>query len=119
MAENTYVTISGFIQFDPNEREANGKNVIEVFVKTTGGEGKNVRCTLWPEIKIPKGDAPKKGDFVAVEGKYSTSTYQGEDGSSKTSYQISATSYAKLGEAYPREDREVVPARAKVEKVPF
>jgi hypothetical protein len=119
MADNTqYVSVAGFVQFDPNEREANGKKVTEFFIKTLGGDGKNVRVTLWPEIQA---EAPKKGDFVAVDGKYSTSTYQAQDGSSRTSYQVSAVYFSKLGEAATREDREVVAnvTPGKDKKVPF
>ena len=117
MADNQYVSVAGFVQFDPNEREANGKKVTEFFLKSLGGDGKNVRVTLWPEIKA---ETPQKGDFVAVDGKYSTSTYQAQDGSQRTSYQISAVYFAKLGEAAPREDREVVAsATPKGSKVPF
>lgn len=105
MADSDYVSVAGFVQFDPNEKEANGKTVTEFFVKTLGGDGKNVRVTLWPEIEA---EAPAKGDFVAVDGKFSTSTYQGQDGTKKTSYQISAIYFVNLGKAAPRKDREVV-----------
>lgn len=105
MADNQYISVAGFVQFDPTERDANGKTVKEFFIKTLGGEAKNIRVTLWPETKA---EAPEKGDFVAVDGKYSTSTYQAQDGSQRTSYQVSAVYYAKLGEAAAREEREVV-----------
>ena len=117
MADNQYVSVAGFVQFDPNERDANGKTVTEFFIKTLGGDSKNIRVTLWPETKA---EAPEKGDFVAVDGKYSTSTYQGQDGSQRTSYQVSAVYYAKLGEAAPREDREVVASTTPTKtKAPF
>lgn len=115
-----YVTALGFVQFDPQEREANGKTVTEFVIKTPGGDSKNIRVTVWPETKL---GTVAIGDFIAVDGKFTSSTYQGSDGSPKTSLQISATAVAKLGEAAPREDREVVGtasgAGKVVKKAPF
>lgn len=116
MADSQYISIAGFVQFDPTEKEANGKQVVEFFVKTLGGDPKNIRVTLWPEIEA---EAPIKGDYVAVDGKYSTSTYQGQDGTGKTSYQISAVYFANLGSAAPRKDREVVTGKGSNVKAPF
>jgi len=110
-----YVTALGFVQFEPVERDANGKTVTEFVIKTPGGDGKNIRVTVWPETKL---GAVAVGDFVAVDGKFTSSTYQAQDGSTKTSLQISAGYIAKLGEAAEREDREVVTTGAK-KKAPF
>lgn len=121
MSDNApqYVTALGFVQFEPVERDANGKTVTEFVIKTQGGDSKNIRVTVWPETKL---GPVAIGDFIAVDGKFTSSTYQGQDGSPKTSLQISASTIAKLGEAVPREDREVVTSAssdAKTKKAPF
>lgn len=113
--EAKYVTAVGFVQFDPQEREANGKDIVEFVIKTPGGDGKLIRVTVWPEVKL---GPVAKGDFIAVDGKFSSSTYQAQDGGQRTSLQISASNIAKLGESAPREDREVVTS-AKTKKAPF
>lgn len=114
-----YVTAEGFVQFDPQEREANGKSVRDIVIKTPGGDGKNIRITVWPEIQ--GADVIEKGDYIAVDGGFSSSTYQAQDGSQKTSLQISAYNLAILGKALPRTDKEVVQgsSSASTEKVPF
>lgn len=111
-----YVTALGFVQFEPVERDANGKTVTEFVIKTPGGDGKNIRVTVWPETKF---GAVAVGDFVAVDGKFTSSTYQAQDGTQKTSLQISAGYIAKLGEAAERTDREVVSSGSKGKKAPF
>ena len=113
MADATYVTAVGFVQFEPVEREANGKAVTEFVIKTPGGDGKNIRVTVWPETQL---GPVAIGDFIAVDGKFSSSVYQAQDGTEKTSLQISAGYVAKLGEAAAREDREVV---GTTKKAPF
>lgn len=104
-AKKPYVTAVGFVQFDPVVREANGKNVTDLVVKLPGGEQTMVRITVWPEIQV---DRIKKGDFIAVDGQFSSNTYQASDGSNKTSLQISAYNLAVLGTAAVRAEREVV-----------
>ena len=72
----TYATVVGFIQFDPNERDANGQEVRDVVVQAVGSGGKNVRLTVWPE----HGDTPlAKGDFVAAQGKFSAANVNGKE----------------------------------------
>lgn len=104
-AKKPYVTAVGFVQFDPVVREANGKSVTDLVVKLPGGEQTMVRITVWPEIQV---DNIQKGDFIAVDGQFSSNTYQANDGSTKTSLQISAFNLAVLGKAAARADREVV-----------
>jgi hypothetical protein len=115
VSDAQYVTALGFVQFDPQEREANGKTVTEFVIKTPGGDGKNIRVTIWPETDLGE---VAVGDFIAVDGKFTSSSYQSQDGSPKTSLQISATYVAKLGTSAPREDREVVVAKGG-KKAPF
>ena len=102
-----YVGVAGFVQFDVNEREANDQTVRDVVVKSVGAP-KNVRVTLWPEF----GHVPvEKGDFVAAEGKFTRSSYQGQDGSEKESLQISAKLLNVNGQRQePKETRSVAKA---------
>lgn len=117
-AKKPYVTAVGFVQFDPQQREANGKTVTDLVIKLPGGEQTMVRITVWPEIQV---DHIEKGDFIAVDGQFSSNTYQASDGSTKTSLQISAFNLAVLGKAVARAEREVVGGSSSVSTtdVPF
>lgn len=110
MAESTYVSAIGFVQFDPQERDANGKAVTDVVIKTQGGDGKFIRITLWPENLVEEslGRKVEKGDLLAVDGKFTTSTYQDKEGKKKTSLQISAFLLNINGTKIKRAEREVV-----------
>jgi len=97
MAENTYVSVSGFVQFEVQEREALGQKVREFSVKPSGEPKKLIRVTLWPEFD----HAPvERGDFVAAEGKFTRDTYTGNDGTKRTSLQISAKRLNVNGDRY-------------------
>lgn len=104
MPDKVYVSQAGFVQFDPVEREANGKKLVEVTIKAIG-KPVNIRITIWPELK-EAWDLVTKGDFVAVEGTFTSSTYQSADGSSKTSYQISAFGLNVNGKRIERVETE-------------
>lgn len=99
-----YVGATGFVQFDPKEREANGQTVIDYTIKTPGPEGSLIRITVWPELQ---GTEIKKGDFIAADGKLNISSFTGDDGASRQSVQISATALAVLP-GVAKADREVV-----------
>lgn len=75
MADAVYRTVTGFVQFDPNEREANGQDVRDILVQQAGGEGVNIRVTVWPEFA---GMEIRKGDFVAISGKLTKNTAKGK-----------------------------------------
>lgn len=110
MADNKkYVTGIGFVQFDPQDREANGKDITDVVIKTQGGDGKFLRITIWPELLVEKslGRKIEKGDLVAVDGAFSSSTYQDKEGKQRTSLQISAFILNVNGTPIARADREV------------
>lgn len=82
MAETRYNTVAGFVQFDVEERTAGDQEVRDFLVQAIGSGGSNVRVTVWPEyvdVDI------QKGDFVAVQGKFTTETVNG-----KTYHNISA-----------------------------
>lgn len=89
-----YVTIAGLIQFDPKQRTTkDGKDVRDIAVRAIGNN-KLVNVTVWPE----KANIPLvKGDFVVVDGKFSTSTWQNKNGEQQTSYNISANTLMRFG----------------------
>lgn len=105
--DKQYITAVGFIQFDPQTRDANGKEVTHVVIKLPGGDQTQVRVTVWPEVQVGE---LKKGDFIAVDGVFTTNSYDATDGSKKTSNNISAFNIAVLGSAALRAEREVVNA---------
>lgn len=111
MAESKkYVTAIGFVQFKPNLRDANGKEVTEIVIKTPGGDGKQIRVTVWPEHLVEEslGRAIEQGDFVATDGAFSSNTWQDNEGKKRTSLQISAYSLNVNGKRIKRAEREVV-----------
>lgn len=72
-----YIGVSGFVQFDVKEREVGERTVRDVVVRQTGSTGTNINATLWPDFKDVE---VEKGDFVAMEGKYSKTTKDTENG---------------------------------------
>lgn len=103
MAETVYASVEGFIQFDPQVRDANGQKVTDVTVKTQGAEGKLVRVTIWPELAV---DGLEKGDWLAADGKLTISSYEGKNGPAQ-SIQISASALAVV-KGVKRQERGVV-----------
>jgi len=102
-----YASAIGFVQFPPNDREANGQNVREFTIKTPGTDGILIRITVWPELQTQAVLEAVKGDLVAADGKLTIGSYKAKDGEERTSVQISATALAiTKGEA--RAEREVV-----------
>lgn len=87
-----YVSASGFVQFDPVTREANGQVVTDYTIKTPGMDGVLIRVTVWPELSSDI----EKGDFIAVDGKLNIGSFTGRDGATRQSVQISATQLAVL-----------------------
>lgn len=117
MADKLYVAQAGFVQFDPAEREANGQKVVDFTIKVVG-KPLNVRVTLWPELE--EGFGVQKGDFVAVEGTFSQSTYQDAEGTQKTSNQINAYNVNINGKRIARKERDVVSTETTdAEDLPF
>jgi hypothetical protein len=87
-----YRTLYGVVQFDPNEREVNGKKVLSVTIRSAGVKEQSqlVSCTFWPSHKAFFD--VEKGDALVVEGKYST-----KPGTDKTYHNLSVTGIARLG----------------------
>jgi len=107
----TYVTANGFIQWDPQVREANGKNVMDFNVKTPGGEAVLVRISVWEELLAKldsKGITLEKGDWVAADGKFSINTWDDkETGAKRSQPQVSAKTISVV-KSITAGDREVV-----------
>jgi hypothetical protein len=64
-----YRTITGFVQFDPREGQAAGKDVRNIRVRATGFKEQaiSVSATLWPSHADV---AVAKDDLVTIEGAY-------------------------------------------------
>lgn len=106
VSEKQYAGVTGIVQFDPREREANGKSVVDIAVRAAGSQ-KLVNITIWPEYQLA---APiKKGDGIIADGSFETRVYQASDGSQKESLQLSPTSLVVIPQV-PKADREVVQA---------
>lgn len=101
MAE--YASAAGFVQFDVNDKEANGQDIREFTIRAVGTQ-KLVKVTLWPEFAhVPV----EKGYFVAVDGKFTQSLGQAPDGSPREYLNLSASNIVSIpGEE--RAEREVV-----------
>jgi len=63
--DSLYGSAAGFIQFDVEEREANGATVRDVTIRSIA-TGDLLRVTVWPEHEDVE---LEKGDFIAVDGK--------------------------------------------------
>lgn len=84
-----YAVAMGFVQFDPKDKEVNGQAVRDITIKAAGSQ-KLIGITLWPEYA---GVEVKKGDFVAVDGKFSSSLGQKKSTGETVEY-ISISPYA-------------------------
>lgn len=108
MADKTYATAVGFVQFDVDERDAAGQTVRDVTIRTPGtpktGGGALIKITLWPEYASTN---VEKGDFIAVDG-----TLEVREVGDKTYINLNASNLAILAPA-DKLDREVVKKPAK------
>ena len=68
MADKTYATAEGFIQFPVESRDVNGQTVRDATIRTPGTAptgGKLIKVTLWSEFESSD---IQKGDWIAVDG---------------------------------------------------
>ena len=99
-----YATITGFVQFEVNERELdNGDKVRDLTVGLTGVNAPRVRVTLWPEFADVDVD---EGDFVAVDGTWEERTGQNKAGEKVTYRNVNARRIA-VTKGAERAEREV------------
>lgn len=109
-----YATAVGFVQFPVNERDANGKEVRDVTIRTPGtpeaGGGALIRITVWPDLADVD---VNEGDFVAVDGKVEVRVVDG-----KTYINMSASKLAVLSGAVSLDtgEREVVGKKSDTKK---
>ena len=97
MADKQYRTVTGVIQFDPKDGDANGKPVRNITVQQAGFGPTAVRvsATVWPShshIEL------RKGTVVAIEGEYRPNKSQKEDGTPVTYHNLSVSRLAVLGQ---------------------
>jgi hypothetical protein len=87
-----YITVAGIVQFDPRTRQAAGKEVRDVAIRSIANN-KMISITLWPEMK----DQPaNKGDFIVADGKYTQSMGQNKEGEQVTYHNLSASAFHNL-----------------------
>lgn len=103
MAKDRYYNVAGFVQFDPETRDYNGSELTDVVIKNVSKQTL-VRVTIWPEFDVESvlGRSVQKGDFIAADGKFTTSEHNG-----KTYYNVSASALA-VAAGVPKSDRDVV-----------
>lgn len=100
---DTWRTFVGTVQFDPTEREVNGKQVVNIGIRPTGVKDQSftVSATLWPSHK-EYFDKVSKGTVVAVEGKFDVRTGE-KDGEPTKYFNLSVSGIAILGQLDPGE----------------
>lgn len=112
MANSEYPTVVGFIQFDPITRDVNGEQIREFTVNGVGFTGQPpVRVTLWSSHE---GVEVAKGDFVAVQGKYSQRESKGT-----TYHNLNAYDVVVLKAAGRKATEGVVRKAQATSKAPF
>jgi hypothetical protein len=114
MSENTYASAAGFIQFPVEEKEVNGKDLREFVIRGLGSQ-KLIKVTLWDEWAATE---VKKGDFVAVDGKFESSLGQAKDGSQREYLQITAYSLI-VTPGIEKAERDAVVSKAKSSDEPL
>lgn len=95
MSDAKYISVVGFIQFDPKEREVGERKVRDIVVRPANSMNPiNFNITLWPDFKDVALD---KGEFVGIEGKYSK-TETTVDGEPRTYHNLSCQRISVRGE---------------------
>jgi hypothetical protein len=90
-----YRSFIGFVKFDPNEGEANGKQVRTFVIRQTGVKDQaiDIRATLWPShdhVELEQGDA------VLIEGKFTVNKKE-KDGETVTYFNLSVSNIFNFG----------------------
>jgi hypothetical protein len=93
-----YITVAGIVQFDPRSRNAGGKDVRDVAIRSLANH-KMISITVWPENNnVPV----KKGDFIVADGKFSQSQGQNKNGEQQTYYNLSAITFLNFSNNAPQ-----------------
>jgi hypothetical protein len=124
MSNTEYLTVAGLVQFDPRSRDAGGKQVRDVVIKSIGGN-KQISITIWPDFAhVPV----NKGDFIVADGSYTSKVAQDKEGKEVTYHNLSANvlfvaaSAQKAGQAAPSAPAAPKPGSAEAisdENIPF
>lgn len=99
-----YMDFVGTIQFDPETKDANGKKLRNVTIKSPSTQAM-VRLTIWENFGHVKLSV---GDFVAGTGKYSKNEATKQDGTPVTYHNISVSRLCVLACEMPTRDEQVV-----------
>lgn len=96
--QKQYRAVVGIVQFDPQEREANGKPVRTIVVRNVGikEQAMRVNATIWPShahVEI------SKDDVVLMEGPFTVNKKRGDGGETRTYYNLSVSRLLVLGRA--------------------
>ena len=67
MAEGKWVTMTGIVQFDPEQKTVNNKEITEFTMRLATPAQTKVKVSVWPNFLLNK--EVEKGDFIAVDGK--------------------------------------------------
>ena len=120
MSENEYLSVGGTVAFEPEDREVGGKPIRNVVLTPFGaGSVRRIYCTVWDQHA---GVAINQGDFLLVNGKYTTREGQSKAGDPVTYHNLSVTSLVVLSpqeaSAEPAKKSRAA-AKPKVEKEAF
>lgn len=107
MADKEYVSVAGFVQFDPVWR-GDDESLLGVTVQSLGSQ-ELTNITIWPEFDEEVRTDIEKGDFIAVNGVLGTYTYE-KDGVSREAYNVSATKLF-VGKGVFKEDTREAPSK--------
>lgn len=94
MSENQYLSVGGVVAFEPEDREVGGKQIRSVVLTPFGaGAVRRIYCTVWDQHA---GIPISQGDFLLVNGKYTTREGQATDGDPVTYHNLSVSSLVVL-----------------------
>jgi hypothetical protein len=89
---NDYAVVAGFVQYEPETREANGEGVRDIKLRAVGSQ-KIVRVTVWGKhATVPL----EKGDFIVVEGPWRSWTGQSREGTGRRYYELDASELVRI-----------------------
>lgn len=94
MSENQYLSVGGTVAFEPENREVGGKQIRSVVLTPFGaGNVRRIYCTVWDQHA---GIDINQGDFLLVNGKYTTNEGQSKDGDPVVYHNLSVSSLVVL-----------------------
>lgn len=106
--QKQYRAVMGRVQFEPTEKEANGKDIRSVAIRQVGvhaAEAVLVSLTVWDShehIDI------EEGDLLYAEGSYTENTVERDDGTERVYHNLSVSHLLNLGAVDAGERVEVV-----------